>query len=184
MLSIVYGAPGVGKTTFAASLAAKAIAAGVPVWSNVPIKGCRLISVEDIGLYDISNGLLLIDEAGIEYNNRSFKTNFSPASLRWFKLHRHYNVEVVIFSQGFDDMDKKLRTLARHLYIVRRSYIPGFLYRKMILKRPDIDPITKSPIDFYFFRALWRQYIYAPRYWKMFDTHQAPELPEKEWSVC
>lgn len=183
VLHIVYGAPGVGKTTVAAHMARKALAANVPVWSNVPINGCRKISVSDIGNFDVSNGLLLIDEAGIEYNNRAFKTNFTPDSLRWFKLHRHYHVEIWIFSQGFDDMDKKLRTLARYLYVVRRSLIPYFVYLKCIAKKPDIDPITHSPVDFYFFRPLWRDYIYCPVAWKLFDTHEAPALPSREWEI-
>lgn len=182
-LSTVYGAPGVGKTTVAAHLALSAQKAGVPVWSNVPIKGCRVLSIDQIGSVNISNGLLLIDEAGIEYNNRSFKTNFSSASLKWFKLHRHYNVEIWIFSQGFDDMDKKLRTLSRYLYIVRRSLIPYFIYLKCIAKRPDIDQFTHSPVDFFFFRPFWRKYVFCPSAWKLFDTHEAPFLPDCDWEI-
>ena len=59
----------------------------------------------------IAGGRVIIDEAGIEYNNREFK-DFSKKSLYFYKYHRHYQLAVDVFSQGFDDMDKKIRTLA------------------------------------------------------------------------
>jgi len=58
----------------------------LPVYSNVPITGAyKLDPQHDIGKYMIVNGKVIIDEAGIEYNNRSFKT-FPPEAIYWYTL--------------------------------------------------------------------------------------------------
>ena len=116
IVSIYFGVPGSGKTTYAAYLARHDIRRGIPVWSNVPITGCyQLDPKTDIGTYMITGGRVIIDEAGIEYNNRDFK-DFSRKSLYFYKYHRHYQLAIDVFSQGFDDMDKKIRTLAQKLF--------------------------------------------------------------------
>jgi len=71
-------------------------------------------------------------------------------------------VDVYIFSQGFDDMDKKLRVLATSLYVVRKSLIPFFVYRYRISKRVGINELTKEICDEYFKVFLRRKYIFAP----------------------
>ncbi|MDO4957601.1 MAG: hypothetical protein Q4E60_11370, partial [Bacteroidales bacterium] len=77
VLNVWFGVPGSGKTTFAAWLAKKDLKYGIDVWSNTPITGCiEFNPQEDIGKYMISNGHVIIDEAGIEYDSRNFK-NFT-----------------------------------------------------------------------------------------------------------
>ena len=185
-LSVYYGGPGSGKTTFAAWLTARYLCSGIPVYSNVPIKGAYIIRKEDIGRWNIPFGLLIIDEAGIEYNNRDFGDSFSKksggsAALEWYKKHRHELVEVAIFSQGFEDMDKKLRELASDLYIVRPSLIPFFTVRKRIRKRPNIDDNTHQPIDYYDFQPFSTKRIFGPSVWKSFDSFDRMNLPAKGW---
>jgi hypothetical protein len=156
---------------------------GKNVWSNVPITGTKqLDSQNDVGEYMISDGLVIIDEAGIEYNNRNFK-KFTDAQNYFFKYHRHYKLDIVIFSQGYDEMDKKLRILAQRLYVVKKSLIPFLIVRKSIKKRVGIDEMSKQIIDEYFFVPLGFKYIFAPSLWKMFNTYSRKELPQKEWSV-
>lgn len=186
-LSIYYGGPGSGKTTFCAWLTRKATLSGINVYSNVPIHGAFIINKADIGCYCIPPGILMIDEAGVEYNNRDFGSSFSKKSggekaLEWYKKHRHEGVEVIIFSQGFDDMDLKLRTLASDMYIVRKSIIPGFIVRRRISKLPKIDKDTHQPIDSYDYVPFGRKYILARSVWKYFDSFDKMGLPEKSWS--
>ena len=70
---VYFGVPGSGKTTFAAWVAKRVLKKGGRVWSNVPIKGTiKLNPADDIGKYLIQDGHVLIDEAGVEYNNRDF----------------------------------------------------------------------------------------------------------------
>lgn len=181
ILSIYFGVPGSGKTTFAAWLTKRDLRRGGKVWSNVPITGAyKLEPKEDIGQYMICNGRVIIDEAGIEYNNRDFK-KFSEESLYFYKYHRHYELAVDIFSQGFDDMDKKIRTLAQRLYVVKKSLLPWFVYRRRIRKKVGVNEYTKDIIDEYEFVPFSRRYIFAPLVWKSFNTISRKQLIEKEW---
>ena len=179
---IYFGVPGSGKTTIAAYLAKKRLKKGKKVYSNVAIKGTYEVCKADIGNYLINNGLLLIDEAGVDYNNRKFKS-FTDEEVYFFKHHRHYKVDIAIFSQGYDDMDLKLRTLATKLYIVKRSIFPGFIKRRLIKKRLGIDKQTKQIIDQYSFAFLGTKYIYCPKLWKMFNSYSTKELPIKDFPL-
>lgn len=177
---IYFGVPGSGKTTFAAWLSKKRLKRSKKVYSNVDIKGCYAVEKSDIGKYDISDGLLILDEAGIEYNNRNYKS-FSNNEVSFFKKHRHYNIDIAIFSQDFQDMDIKLRKLATRYYLVRKSMIPFCLSRKTIRKKIDIRKDTGEIIERYYFVFLSRRLIFAPVVWKMFNTHEREELPYKEF---
>ena len=99
VLNVYFGVPGSGKTTFAAYLTRWALHENViirfcrrhqnpvtrallnsrylkrriDVYSNVPITGAYVLNArEDIGHYMIEDAKVIIDEAGIEYNNRNF----------------------------------------------------------------------------------------------------------------
>ena len=179
------GVPGSGKTTFAAYLVkkrrkkAKRKKCSDLVLSNTPIKGAYKITKSDIGNYMIQDCLLIMDEAGIDYNNRNFKT-FSDDETYFYKFHRHYNVDIAMFSQDFD-VDVKLRKLATRLFIVQKSFIPGFIKRRQITKNVGIDSNTKQLIDEYRYVLFGSRYIYAPKLWKLFDSYSHKNLPIKEW---
>lgn len=183
VLSIYFGVPGSGKTTFAAWLVKQDLRHGGKVWSNVPITGAYVLNPkEDIGNNMIHDGRVIIDEAGIEYNNRDFK-EFSKKALYFYKYHRHYETAVDIFSQGFDDMDKKIRTLAQRLYVVKKSILPWFVYRQRIRKKVGINEVSKDIIDEYEFVPFSRRYIFCPPLWRMFNTIAREDLPEKDWDT-
>ena len=177
---IYFGVPGCGKTTFAAWIAKKSVKKKKTVLSNVPIRGTYKVTKQDIGNYQIKDCNLIIDEAGVDYNNRKFKT-FSDEEVYFFKYHRHYNVDVSIFSQGYNDMDLKLRTLATQFYVVKKSFIPFFIKRKLILKKIGIDKMTHEIKDEYYFALFGSKYIFMPSLWKMFDSYSYKELPTKEF---
>ena len=180
-LEVFFGTPGSGKTTLAAWYAKKAIKLGINVYSNVPIKGTYKIDVkEDLGKYLIEECLLIIDEAGLEHNNREFKT-FSRENRYFYKMHRHYRAKVIVFSQA-DDMDLVIRNLAYKFWLVKKSIIPYFVTAKGIHKYIGIDNISheiKSMFEFDFF--LFNKWIFAPPCWKLFDTYEAKKLPEKKF---
>lgn len=191
-LDIVYGGPGSGKTTYACYMARKFIACGIPVFSNVPIKGAYKITKEDIGLWRIpSQSLLILDEAGIEYNNRDFRNNFNSGkngnnvsqklALEWWKKHRHEGVQCIILSQGFDDMDKKLQTLGSHYWIVDRCLILPMIRLRKIRKKPIIDELTHQPMDSFDFVPFSKRKIFMRPLWKYFDSFDKMNLPDKEW---
>lgn len=173
-----FGLPGSGKTTFAAWLVKKSKR---KCFSNVPIKSSFKISKSDIGIYDISDSELIFDECGLEFNNRSFKTNFTPEQLEFFKLHRHYNVNIYMFSQGWNDADKKLRDITKHLYYVQRSFIPFFIKRREIVKYLGVNKTTQQIDDLFKFKLFSSYYIFSPSLWKMFDTTEKRELLHKDF---
>lgn len=175
-----YGAPGCGKSTLAAWFCAKALANGIPVYSNMPIVGAYEFDKSDLGIWNIENALVLWDEIGVDANSRNFKNNFSQQQIKWLKYHRHEGCMVIIFSQGFDDMDKIVRTLSTDAFVVRRGIFKTITYKR-IAKKPDIDEITHKPDDIYSFVPFSKQRIFAPSAWKLFDSYQRLGLPDREW---
>ena len=211
VLNVYFGVPGSGKTTFAAylakksmkqsrlitwaqkhpgKLAGKLLASGflkrsIPVYSNVPITGAlQLDPQRDIGKYMMVGGKVIIDEAGIEYNNRNFKA-FPPDAIYWYKYHRHYQCSVDVFSQSYEDMDITLRRLAQNYYVVKKSLLPYFVVCKRIRRKVGIDEITHQIIDHYYFGlpVLGTKWIFTPPLWKLFNSFSRRELPEKAWPV-
>lgn len=184
---ILFGLPGSGKTTFCAYLVKRDLKKGIPVWSNVPILGANKLSVrDDISKFDISSGHLIIDEAGIDYNNRQFsgKNGMSQSQIEWWKLIRHYKVSAEIVSQSYQDMDVTLRRLASDLYIVKKSLIPYFVTVRKIKRTIGIDELQHIPVDMFKmgFPVLDTYRCFMPSVWKLFDSYDAPALPPKNWS--
>ena len=211
VLSIFFGVPGSGKTTKAAHLVKWALHESwvitlckkypskfsnlilsspcfkrmIPVYSNVPITGAYVLEPnEDIGHYMIVGAIVIIDEAGIQYNNRNFKS-FPQEALYWYKYFRHYECSIFIFSQSYEDMDITLRRLAQYFYVVRKSIYPKFIACKKIRCKIGIDKMTHQPVtEYYFgFPILDTQWIFAPPLWKMFNSFSRKEYPQKDWEV-
>ena len=191
VLNVYFGVPGSGKTTFAAYLTkwalhenalirfcrryenaltkmilnSKYLKRRIDVYSNVPITGAyRLDAKVDIGNFMIENAKVIIDEAGIEYNNRNYKS-FPQEAVYFYKYHRHYKVSVDVFSQSYEDMDVTLRRLAQNFYVVRRSLVPFCIADLYAMGMPVLD--TKR--------------IFSPPLWKLFNSYSRKELPQKDW---
>lgn len=182
-----FGVPGCGKTTFAAAIAKVAMKKGIPVYSNVPIIGTYILGKENIGhynlpLFDCPYCIMILDEAGIEYDNRNFKKNFDFESLQWWRLHRHYKCLVFCFSQGFGDLDLKIRNLTQQYFLIKRGLI--FTYSTPIYYETGVNEEKHEMQDLYFydpskfFKFLKRTYIIGRHYWDLFDSYDAPKLPD------
>ena len=195
MIEIYFGLPGSGKTTLACKLAKKALKEGKKVYADhsvCAIKGTYIAIPALLGVYTLPPGsLLILDEASIEFNNR--KQKMSDEQISWFKLSRHYGVDIVIFSQAYDDMDITLRRLASTLWHVRRCG-PLSLIRR-IRRSVGIDKTTHQIVDHYAFCSIFSKllrlpvlrqmfmpvtpwyFLIRPVYYEMFDSWQAPKLP-------
>lgn len=183
VVSVWFGLPGAGKSTFAAWLVKRDRKKNKKVYSNVPITGAlKLDPPKDIGKFMISEGRVIIDEAGVEYNNRNYK-NMSPEAIHFYKYHRHYQCPVDVFSQDHEDMDITLRRLAQRMYHIKKSFFPWFVIRRTIGKKIDIDPNTKQLISAFYWVPFSTKYIFCPPLWKTFNTISRKELPEKEWET-
>ena len=182
-LKIYFGVPGSGKTTLAAKLAYKAIKKGIPVYSNVPIEGCYEIDAHnDLGTYKIENALIIIDEGSIEFNNREYKS-FPKKLIKFFKLHRHYKCRICVFSQSAVDVDITLRRLAQVMYVCKRTFLPFvYKYYKIGIK-VGINELTKELCDEYYKIPFSTSRTLAPRYWKLFNSFDAPKLEDKDFKL-
>lgn len=219
-LSVYFGVPGSGKTTFAAWLVRESLRGslsyrfgywllwhwpfyrsrwqllrhnfvsqwlfdhsrcGYPVWSNVPITGSYAVDAQkDLGRRLISGGRLIIDEAGVEFNNRNFKS-FPQETIYFFKYHRHYKLAVDVLSQSYEDMDITIRRLARHMYVVKQSLIPGFVCIRRIRRRVGIDDSTHQIIDEYSWGlpVLDSRWIFSRPLYKLFNSYSCKTLPDE-----
>lgn len=182
VVNIYFGVPGSGKTTFAAWLSRRDLRRKGKVWSNVPITGTYKLDVTaDIGVHHIEKGRIIIDEAGIEYNNRNYK-NLPMRQIEFFKYHRHYSTAIDVFSQSYEDMDITLRRLAQNYYVVTKSRLPFFIKIRSIGRRVGIDENTHQIIDEFYWRCfLYTRRVFTPTLWKLFNTKSHKKLKEKEW---
>ena len=80
-------------------------------------------------------------------------------------------------------MDVTLRRLAQNFYVVRKSAIPFLVSIKRIRRKVGIDENSHQLVDAYSFGLpfLDTKWIFCPPLWKMFDSYDVEELPEKEW---
>lgn len=182
-----FGVPGSGKTTFAAAIAKECFRRGIPVYSNVPILGAYVITRADIGHYNLPLlnapvACLILDECGLVYNNRNFKSNFTSEALEWWKLHRHYKDLIFTFSQGYSDLDLKIRQLTQQYFHVEKH--GPFIQAMPIYYDTGVNEEKHEMQDLYFyeqskfFRFINSTFIYSKRYWDMFDSYDAPYLPD------
>lgn len=206
MLTLYFGVPGCGKTTVLSALAQKELrkikrgrSKYKHVLTNFECAGCEVINFTDIGVYDIQHSLILLDEVTVDADNRDFK-NFKKSSVEGFVYHRHYDLDIIMATQQYDAVDKKIRNLTQYLYTVRKSYLLPFIKCKRIFRIVDIDELTHDIVIGYRFAdfkeviisliapkrigSICKRY-FAPAWWKYFDTKSKPlqlkEFTYKKW---
>lgn len=183
MISGYFGLPGCGKTTILARAAVKEqkrIERGKSrykyVYSNVPVMypGIRTLSKSDLGVNMIEDALILVDEATLFADCRNHKS-FPEELTYFFMLHRHYGCDFVYFTQFFDSVDKRMRTVTERLYYVKR----GFLGRTICTRIPKAIIIPKDTGDIvegyrmpnFFERLLYRRAFFRRPWYKYFDSY-------------
>lgn len=191
MVSLYFGLPGCGKTTLCCKMAIDAIKGKKykNVYCNVRmnVPGIIYIEKDDLGKYQLENGLILFDEATLSFDSRDYK-NFAEQFLQFFLLHRHYNVDIVLFSQGWDSTDKRIRQITDRVYYVYK----GVLTRAWITKYyripygiiiPDpkdggekLGEIIQGYCKPSFIIRLFSRKIHRRKYYKYFNSWEAPVL--------
>ena len=126
MVTCFFGLPGCGKSTFLAMLAQKElkrIARGRSkyerVLTNFYVDGCYKVDYDDLGKYEIENSLILLDELTLFADSRDYKL-FTSAKKYFFLMHRHYNCDIVYFTQQWDGIDKKIRDITSDLFYLKK----------------------------------------------------------------
>lgn len=194
MFRLIFGNPGCGKTTYACKLLydmqrKKKKYGYKRFYSNFDNTLSHKISVKGLGSWTLPfNSYLCIDEAGIEYNNRRFKT-LPQHTIEWFKLHRHYGVDVDFISQSWDDVEITIRRLVDEVWYIKK--VGPLTVVRRIYKRVKVDENTHQIVDGYFFRKFFGiifdwiiglptlKIFFRFPYYKYFDTYAAPPKPVK-----
>lgn len=220
MITGYFGLPGAGKSTFLAMIARKEnrrIKRGrspyKKVLTNFNCKDCYKIDFSDIGVYDIQNCLILLDEITIDADNRDYK-KFKKSSVEGLVYHRHYYNDIIYFTQQWDAVDKKIRNLTHDLYYVKKPLTFPFKYfsrARRIFRTIEINEYTKEIVNGYRFPNWFEIFVsmipfsslklgrlcFRPLYYKDFDSFDQPlELepfstdkwkqvpkPKKKWKI-
>lgn len=192
-VSLYFGLPGAGKTTMMCSLLLRAVndkryqAVYCNVHNSVP--GVTYIDNSCIGMYDLHDALICIDEATLFADSRAYK-EFGRAKLTYFLEHRHYNVDICLFTQQWDGVDRKIRVITDRVYYVYKGVFLGRWFTRyyrvpygIIIPDPQKGPGEKlgEIIQGYckpgLFIRLFSPWLYRPRYYKYFDSWERPPLP-------
>lgn len=192
-ISLFFGLPGCGKTTLLAKFALDAVRSGKyqNVYSNVPltIPGVTIIDNECIGKYELAHCLLLIDEATIFADSRAHK-EFTKSQIAYFLLHRHRYADIVLFTQQWDGVDRKIRVITDRVYYVYKGVITGrwvsnYWRVPYGILFPDpkktgeklgeiVQGYSKPPA---LTRLFGTKRVYRPRYYRYFDSWELDPLP-------
>lgn len=188
-VKLYFGLPGCGKTTLLTALALKAVKKKKyrNVYSNVPLKifGVTYINNECIGKYVLEDALILIDEATLYADSRDYKS-FGKNQITYFLEHRHFNVDIVLFTQQWDGVDKKIRVITDRVYYVYKGIFLGKWFTRyyrvpygiIIPDRRDSSQKLGEIVQGYckpnFLIRLFSPWLYRPKYYDYFDSWDRP----------
>lgn len=194
-VSLFFGLPGCGKTTLMTARAIQAVNSKryKNVYCNVHINvpGVIYIDNECIGLYNLIDGKILIDEATLFADSRAYK-EFSKDKLQYFLEHRHYNVDIELYTQQWDGVDRKIRVITDRVYYVYKGLFTGKWITKyyripygIIIPDPKknqggekLGEIVQGYCKPNFLVRIFCPKIFRPKYYKYFDSWERPYLPE------
>lgn len=182
-LIFIFGKKGAGKSTYMLYLMLKHLKAGWNVYTNmtdVRLDGVRIMDVAELKTCAPEpHSVLFIDEAGLIWDNRNFKS-FDAGYTEFFKLQRKYGCKMYINSQAFD-IDKKLRDLTDSMVLM--SCLCGCIgvvrpiIRKVALVEASAQGDSRIADNLKFGSLFSFKFLWLPKYFKYFDSFNAPERP-------
>lgn len=190
MVTGFFGVPGCGKTTFMARFAQRELkrikknkSKYEKVLTNFYCQGCYKIDYSDLGHYDITNCLILLDEITLDADSRDFKM-FDKYHKDFFLMHRHDRCDIMYFTQQYDGVDKKIRDITFSIYFVSAVPILPISKAKRIYRCLDINEATKEIVQGYRFSTIWDRlfgtgnviYCWRPFWYKYFDSFEKSDL--------
>lgn len=130
MIRCYTGMPGAGKSNALVNIAHKALKQHRMVYSNIAIKGCNRIEFTDLIEFRFPrNSVILLDEAGRNFNARDWK-NLPSDIFDLFTLHRHLGLDMYIAVQDFGMIDINLRRVIELTWwIVNYEFLPFYIHK-------------------------------------------------------
>lgn len=161
------------------------------MYTNVHINlpGVTFIDNDVIGTYELENCLLLIDEATLFADSRDFK-NFSKGRLEYFLEHRHRCADIVLFTQQWDGVDRKIRVITDRVYYVYKGFFTGrwisscwavpygILFPDPKKTGEKLGEIVQGYSKPPFLNRVFAKRIFRPKYYKYFDSWELERLPD------
>lgn len=180
-LYYIFGKKGSGKSLFMVKFMLRYIRKGFTVYTDIAdvnIPGIRIINAKDLDKFrPEENSVLFLDEVGITFDNRKFKT-FTDGMRDYFKFQRKYKCIVYMNSQSFD-VDKKIRDLIDGFFLAQSFGNVISLYRPIKRKVALVEATSQGEsrvADNLTFAPIWEwKFIYMPNYFKYFNSFEAPE---------
>lgn len=183
-LIFIFGKKGSGKSTLMVSQMLKDLKHGWNVYTDMQdcvVPGVRIIkSSADLSKFvPEANSALYLDEVGISFDNRSYKS-FDSGLRDFFKLQRKYKCKVVMNSQSFD-VDKKIRDVTDSM-ILQTSIGNVITLSRPIRRSVALVEATAQAdsriADNLKFESIFRwRVLWMPKYFKYFESFNAPERP-------
>lgn len=209
-IDFIIGDCGSGKTTFAVSQCQKYLKKGYPVYSNVPILGCRKLVIDDLMVHDLEeNAVIIFDEAatyGLASRGTSYKDSNKPSVIEFFTMYRHYKIKhIFIISPSFQDVIPVVRSRVNKVTVVKKPFfislflLPFNLIRiifklepiniglvKYIKKKlivPKLKDTVNEPSETFISIPITRKYFIQNKYYKFFDSYSKKDLQFKDWDI-
>lgn len=194
-IRLYFGLPGSGKTTLLSKHALKySQKPNFNVYCNIPLNIPKVIPIsnDQVGKFNLHDGVILIDEATIFADSRNFKS-FSADLVKLFCLHRHFHLDIELFLQNYSRTDLTIRMLADKVFWIRKFGSMTWsveIPMDVFIPKKDVSDSSGQAGEIVngYYRPPWYMYlvcekIFRKRYYPYFDsfeTYPLPELPDDQ----
>lgn len=183
----IFGKKGSGKSTYMVKQMLKHLKRGWIVYTDMAsctIPGVRIIEAKSLEIKTLPFGsCLFLEEVGLTYNNRKFKT-MSDGTIEFYKYLRQYGIKCYMNSQAFD-VDKKIRDTTDSMLLISSILNCISIVRPIYVTVVLTDPVGDSESRIAFklkFASIWKwEFVLLPRYHKYFKSFNPPEREFAEY---
>lgn len=188
--TFIWGKKGSGKTCMMVHLMLKYLKKGWTIYSDIEVglPGIRIIKNTDEMFKKYTpakHSVIFLDELGATWNNRRWDM-FASEIADWFRYERKYMCRVYANSQSLD-YDKSLRdktdALILQTNIGNVISVSKPIIRKITLTDPSFTGESKPVDQLVFASPLHYKIYFMPRYFKYFNSFDAPVRPPMPYTL-